>query len=148
MSSHLNLDVYNKSSERAPALFPPVRCCPVRCTQPKLSVVDPRVGCVQTAEGAGVFFLSTHLQGCRISITSAHLAFILIADNAEARQDRERRCWDGAKWAFSPSKVTSLPKNSVSTKSSTVIAVVQISRFSSDPFTRIFPLLSIFRNIS
>lgn len=40
------------------------------------------------------FFLSTHLQGCGIIVTSDGLAVTLSADNVEARQVQwERRCW-------------------------------------------------------
>lgn len=119
LSPHPKLDIYNKSPEQSlPALFSPA------CTKQlpgmlmsalwmsKPAVVDPRAGSVQTAEGAGVFFLSTHLQGCQIVVTSDGLAVILSADNVEARQVQwERRCRAGVIRMLSPWEVTSLPRS-------------------------------------
>lgn len=64
----------------------------------KPAVVDPRAGSVQTAEGAGVFFLSTHLQGCQIIVTSDGLAVILSADNVRSQAGTVRE--EVPRWSY------------------------------------------------
>lgn len=61
---------------------------------PDLAAVHPRVGCVQTAEGAGVFFPHSAPPRLQDRYNLNQLAFILIAEHIEVRQvQQERRYW-------------------------------------------------------